>query len=94
MLQDYSFNEIFVAMIGNIAVINVLAFVLQDRQVHVTDVRARGKHKIALGLLGGLFGIYATISGFPMPDGSIVTIRDFGPLMAGCLGEGKGEKAR
>ncbi|MCF0225588.1 MAG: SpoIIE family protein phosphatase [Fibrobacter sp.] len=73
-------------MIGNIAVINVLAFVLQDRQVHVTDVRARGKHKIALGLLGGLFGIYATISGFPMPDGSIVTIRDFGPLMAGCLG--------
>ena len=43
------------------------------------------KRAIYLGIIGGLFGIYATISGYQMSNGANITVRDVGPMMAGCL---------
>ena len=82
------FNHIIVTMIGTIAVINLVAIILQGTKK--VDAFAKDKNNVNrllnLGILGGIFGIYATINGFDTGDNSIISIRDVGPMMAGCLG--------
>ncbi|MFA6829312.1 MAG: SpoIIE family protein phosphatase [Bacilli bacterium] len=76
-------------LIGTIAVISLLAFILSDTS---KLAKVRGNNKIWVkavfyGVIGGIFGIYATIGGVRVEElGAIITIRDVGPMMAGCLG--------
>ncbi|NCB34036.1 MAG: hypothetical protein EOM64_09220, partial [Erysipelotrichia bacterium] len=39
-----------------------------------------------LGLVGGIFGIYATLSGYSVGSVALISICNVGPMMAGCLG--------
>lgn len=80
--------EIITSLIGTIAVINLVALLLQGAK-HLATVRGdnnKWARAVFLGVVGGLFGIYATYSGYTMNNGAIITIRDVGPMMAGCLG--------
>src|SRR5574344_1770807 len=80
--------KMIVSLIGTIAVIDLVAIFLES--IH-SIAKLRGDNNrwirvIFYGVVGGLFGIYATISGYTMQSGAIVTIRDVGAMMAGFMG--------
>lgn len=79
-------RQIIAAMIGTIAVINLIAIILQGNKRTAVDEKSKINKIITLGILGGLFGMYATIDGYELASGAIVSVRDVGPMMAGCLG--------
>lgn len=81
-------GQIIGAMIGTIALIDLIALILQgSRQLATIRGENNKVHRaISLGIVGGLFGIYATISGVPLENGAVLSVRDVGPMMAGCLG--------
>ncbi|MCQ2749342.1 MAG: hypothetical protein MJ246_05100 [Clostridia bacterium] len=81
-------QRIISSMIGTMAVIDVIALILQGKKVNKFMDGTKNeklKRAIYLGVIGGLFGIYATISGYQMGNGANITVRDVGPMMAGCL---------
>ncbi|MCH4223014.1 MAG: SpoIIE family protein phosphatase [Solobacterium sp.] len=83
-----SAGSIIAQLIESIAVIDLLAIAIQSSR-RLSKIRGdenNTQRELFLGLIGGLFGIYATIGGFKLPDGALVSIRDVGPMMAGCLG--------
>lgn len=80
------FGQILASLIGSIAVIDLIAVILQGTKNLADTNKGKLGRALSLGLLGGLFGMYATISGYTMDNGIIITIRDVGPMMAGCLG--------
>lgn len=81
-------RRILASMIGTMAVIDVIALILQGKKINQFMNGTKNeklKRSIYLGLIGGLFGIYATIAGYQMATGVNITVRDVGPMMAGCL---------
>ncbi len=81
-----NYNEI-ISMIGTIAVINLIAIILQGTKKILRKGEGKSNLRVAinLGIIGGLFGIYATINGYTNSNGAVIAIRDVGPMMAGCL---------
>ncbi len=75
-------------LIGTIAVICLVSFIVEGTK-SLGKIRGDYNHirnAIFLGIIGGCFGIYATLSGSAMSNGALVSIRDVGPMFAGCLG--------
>lgn len=75
-------------LIGTIAVICLVSFVVEGTK-SLSKIKGdynRIRNAIFLGVIGGIFGIYATLSGSAMSNGALVSIRDVGPMFAGCLG--------
>jgi sigma-B regulation protein RsbU (phosphoserine phosphatase) len=83
-----SLGKIFLSMIGTIAVIDLIAVVLEGAHSFskLTGPRSKWLKAINLGILGGLFGIYATATGYTLDDGAVISVRDVGAMLAGCLG--------
>lgn len=81
-------TEMIANMIGTIALIDLIALIIQGskRLSKIRGDQNKWLRAISLGVIGGLFGIYATISGVPMANGAVITVRDVGPMMAGCFG--------
>ncbi len=80
--------KIFSDLIGTTAVICLIAIVFEGAK-HLAKVRGDYSPKwkaVVLGILGGFFGIFATLSGSAMDNGAIISVRDVGPMFAGCLG--------
>ena len=80
-------SMMFSKMIGTLAVILVVATFIGISDILPKFVKKENKWKFALfiGLLGGAFGIYGNISGFDL-NGAVISIRDIGPMLAGCTG--------
>lgn len=76
-------------MVVTIAVMLLMArFISGDN--HFTKWMAkqqnsRVKAVLLAGAIGGVFGIYANISGFDL-NGAVISMRDIGPMLAGFLG--------
>jgi LytS/YehU family sensor histidine kinase len=76
------------ALIGTVAVIDLVAVIVEGAH-GLTKIRGeknRWVKAVSLGILGGLFGIYATATGYTMDNGAVISLRDVGAMMAGCLG--------
>jgi sigma-B regulation protein RsbU (phosphoserine phosphatase) len=87
--MDWSkLGSVFLAMIGTIAVIDLIAVILEGAHSFskLTGPKSQLIKAINLGILGGLFGIYATATGYTLDDGAVISVRDVGPLLAGCMG--------
>jgi anti-sigma regulatory factor (Ser/Thr protein kinase) len=87
--MDWSkLGSIFVSLIGTVAVIDLIAVILEGAHSFskLTGPKSKWIKAINLGILGGLFGIYATATGYTVADGAVISIRDVGPLLAGCMG--------
>jgi sigma-B regulation protein RsbU (phosphoserine phosphatase) len=82
------FGSIIGSMIGTIAVMQILALLLQwgKQSAEKKNINSPLFSILCYGVSGGLFGIYATLSGVSMPNGALVSVRDVGPMMAGCIG--------
>jgi len=79
---------ILIHMIGTIAVIIILTFFVNNRYYDYFQTKENSQKQRAcllMGLVGGLFGIYANYSGVAF-EGAIISIRDIGPMMAGLAG--------
>lgn len=80
-------GDVIAQTIGTIALINLIAVIVQlSREFS----KLRGDNSkilriISLGILGGLFGIYGSITGYDL-NGMNISIRDLGPMMSGLLG--------
>lgn len=77
--------SMIVSLIGTIAVIDLVALLLASAGKVVKEDQKWWIRALNLGLVGGIFGIYATVAGYKMDSGAVVSIRDVGPLMAGLL---------
>lgn len=88
MNEVMKLGQTIASMIGTIAVIDLIALIIQgsDRLAAIRGENNKLQRSISLGVIGGLFGMYATISGVAMSNGAVISVRDVGPMMAGCLG--------
>lgn len=79
--------QFFTNMIGTLAVILVLSSFIGGSDVmgKFTFLNKEWKNVLFAGILGGIFGIYGTISGLEL-NGAIISVRDIGPMLAGFLG--------
>ena len=77
----------FTNMIGTLAVILVLAAFISVSELTSRFVGAKTnwKYSLFVGVLGGVFGIYGTMSGLEL-NGAIISVRDIGPMLAGFTG--------
>ncbi len=82
-----SLAPFFTNMIGTLAVILVLAAFIggSDLATKAFGAKSSLKYSIFIGLLGGVFGIYGTMSGLEL-NGAIISVRDVGPMLAGFTG--------
>ena len=80
-------GNLFVKMVGTLAVLIVVAFFVGGSDVlsRLADARRTWKNSLLLGLMGGIFGIYGNLAGINL-GGAVVSIRDVGPMLAGFLG--------
>lgn len=77
----------FTNMIGTLAVILVIAAFIGGSELltKVFGSKSSWKYSLFAGLLGGIFGIYGTMSGLQL-NGAIISVRDVGPMLAGFTG--------
>lgn len=77
-----------VSLVGTVAVILVVAYLIHKTGLVFGSAKpGRDPRSILLlGLIGGIFCIYASLSAFETDSGVLVNVRDAGALMAGCLG--------
>ena len=82
-----SLAQFFTNMIGTLAIILVIAAFLggSDLMNRFIGKKANWKFWLLSGVLGGVFGIYGTISGLEL-NGAIISVRDIGPMLAGFTG--------
>ena len=83
-----SVSQFFTNMIGTLAVILVIAAFIggSDLLTKLFDTRSsHWKSWLFSGLMGGIFGIYGTMSGLEL-SGAIISVRDIGPMLAGFTG--------
>ncbi len=82
-----SVSQFFTNMIGTLAVILVIAGLIGGSELLGKYLGSKHSWKYSLfaGLLGGLFGIYGTMSGLEL-NGAIISVRDVGPMLAGYMG--------
>lgn len=79
-------GPMIVSLIGAIAVIDLVALMLEDAVILGKLKDKKWLKALFFGAIGGLFGIYATVAGYKMDTGAVVSIRDVGAMMAGFLG--------
>ena len=79
-------GEFFSNLIGTLAVIIVISEIISSSTVipRVLWTKRDWKSILLAGLIGGLFGIYANLSGVPY-KGAFITVRDTGPILAGYM---------
>lgn len=85
-----SFNvimETITSLLGTIAVMVVLAYAINHTKLFLQTKKSNKdlRNIILLGLLGGIFCIYASFSAVEF-NGALVNVRDVGSLLAGSLG--------
>ncbi len=82
-----SLSQFFTNMIGTLAVILVIAAFIGGSNLtsKFFDSQSNRKYSVLAGLLGGVFGIYGTITGLEL-NGAIISVRDIGPMLAGFTG--------
>ena len=82
-----SVSQYFTNMIGTLAIILVIAGFLggSERTGRFIGSKHSWKYTLIAGLIGGLFGIYGTMSGLEL-NGAIISVRDVGPMLAGFTG--------
>lgn len=87
MASSTTLSQFFTNMIGTLAVILVMAAFIggSDLLNRLFGSRAEWKRIVFFGILGGLFGVYGTISGLQL-NGAIISVRDIGPMLAGFTG--------
>ena len=80
-----SISQFFTNMIGTLAVILIIAAFIggSDLMSKLTGAKSGWKAALISGVLGGIFGIYGTMSGLQL-NGAIISVRDIGPMLAGC----------
>ena len=79
---------IFSRMIVTIAVILLIARLISSNNNFAKWVEkqtGRWKYILLSGVIGGVFGIYANLSGFEL-NGAVISVRDIGPMLAGVIG--------
>ncbi|MCE5199227.1 MAG: SpoIIE family protein phosphatase [Armatimonadota bacterium] len=83
-----SISSLVIALIANMSVVVVVAYVITRTRVYLTDII---KHKITfssglfLAVVFGAFSIYGTVSAVKV-NGAYANIRDLGPAIAGLVG--------
>ena len=79
-----SLSQFFTNMIGTLAVILVIAAFIGGSELMAKFLKTKENWKYAIffGILGGLLGIYGTMSGLEL-NGAIISVRDIGPMLAG-----------
>ena len=82
-----SLSQFFTNMIGTLAVILVIAAFIGGSELlpKFLGSKISWKYSIFFGVLGGVFGIYGTMSGLEL-NGAIISVRDIGPMLAGFTG--------
>ena len=85
--MDGNLTAFFTNMIGTLAVILVIAAFIGGSEVLTKffGSKMNWKYSLFAGLLGGVFGIYGTMSGLEL-NGAIISVRDIGPMLAGFTG--------
>ena len=85
--QSVDLTAFFANMIGTLAVILVVAAFISGSELTTRFFGAESnwKYAILVGILGGIFGIYGTLSGLEL-NGAIISVRDIGPMLAGFTG--------
>ncbi len=74
----------FPNLVGTIAVILVVTEIISGFEVFVGSGQRNWKTYLFAGLVGGLFGVYANLTGVEYRS-AIITVRDAGPMLAGYL---------
>ena len=79
--------QFFTNMIGTLAVILVIASFIggSDLVSRLFGSKKSWKNAVFFGIIGGIFGIYGTMSGIQL-EGAIISVRDIGPMLAGFTG--------
>lgn len=82
-----SLSQFFTNMIGTLAVILVIAAFIggSDLMTKFSGSEWNWRYALFAGLLGGVFGVYGTMSGLEL-NGAIISVRDIGPMLAGVTG--------
>ena len=77
----------FINMIGTLAVILVIAAFIGGSELmrKYSGGERNWRNSAIAGVLGGLFGIYGTMTGVTYGD-AIISVRDIGPMLAGFTG--------
>ena len=85
--MDGNLTVFFTNMIGTLAVILVIAAFIGGSELMTKFFGSKSNWKYSLfaGLLGGVFGIYGTMSGLQL-NGAVISVRDVGPMLAGFTG--------
>ncbi len=85
--QSANLTVFFTNMIGTLAVILVLAAFISGSELtsRFFGSKTSWKYSLFVGVLGGVFGIYGTITGLEL-NGAIISVRDIGPMLAGFTG--------
>ena len=80
-------SQFFTNMIGTLAVILVIAAFIGGSELTSRFMHGNKswQSSVIAGLLGGIFGIYGTISGLEL-NSAIISVRDIGPMLAGFTG--------
>ena len=86
-VSSANLTAFFTNMIGTLAVILVIASFIggSDLLTRLFGSKMNWKSFLFSGLLGGIFGIYGTMSGLEL-NGAIISVRDIGPMLAGFTG--------
>ena len=80
-------SQFFTNMIGTLAVILVIASFIGGSELmnKFFGSKKSWKYSVFVGVLGGIFGMYGTMSGLEL-NGAIISVRDIGPMLAGFTG--------
>ena len=80
-------QNLFPKLIGTLAVILVVSAFAGSTQLlnRFMNNKRNWKYCLIVGALGGLFGIYANLSGVDH-NGAVISVRDIGPMLSGLLG--------
>jgi len=87
MVHDISYSGLLVDLAEKIFVVATLSYLVMHSR-HISGIwegRKKTRNLIFPILLFGAFSIFGTYSGAILPNGSIVNIRDLGPMMGGLL---------
>ncbi len=77
----------FTNLIGTLAVILVVAGFIGGSNILPKFMSAHREYQYSIlaGVIGGLFGVYANMTGVEF-NGAIITVRDIGPMLSGYIG--------
>jgi sigma-B regulation protein RsbU (phosphoserine phosphatase) len=73
-------------LLGNAALMIVVAFIFININFSKSTARKSLIIKLILGIVMGVLAIYGTIMGTKLSDGTIVNVRELAPMIAGVAG--------